>query len=239
MIEKSFNEILNHFKTELSISLENELIDWNKIIEIRERRHLIVHNSSIVNKKYISRTNNPYNFKIGDTIHIGKDYFLNSWHEFKIAGQLLLFNCWGNWDKDNSERGIFEIMNQTFEDLKSKNYNIVCKTCEYAKKIEPRNESQEDYLLRIKFNHGIALKKQKRQKELQNVLKSIKVGTAAPIFKIAYKILDDDHQGIEDWFTKAIVMDELNIDYYLEWPIFDFIKDSKTGIHDKLLATFK
>lgn len=93
LVEKTFNELLEHFEKPLSISLENELIQWNKIIEIRERRHLIVHNSSIVNKKYISRTGNPYKLEIGETLHIKKDYFENSWNELKIAGQLLLFNC--------------------------------------------------------------------------------------------------------------------------------------------------
>jgi hypothetical protein len=239
LVEKTFNELLEHFEKPLSISLENELIQWNKIIEIRERRHLIVHNSSIINKKYISRTGNPYKLEIGETLHIQEDYFENSWNELKIAGQLLLFNCWGKWDKDNTNNAIYQIMIQTFEDLKDKNHDLVRRTCEYSNQIEAKNEDQEDYLFRIKINHAIALKKLNNQKALDKVIKTIKIGTATPIFKIAYKIINNDFKDLPKLFKKAIVMEELNIDFYLEWPIFDFIRIEESELHKELLKTFK
>lgn len=238
IIEKTFDQLLLHFEDKLSISLENELIKWDKIIELRERRHLIVHNSSIINKKYISRTKNPFNFNIGDTVHIDNEYFINAWKEFKIAGQLLIFNCWGNWDKDNIDNAIYEIMIQTYEDLKSKQYDIVCKTCKYSEQIIPTNDDQEDYLLRIKVNNAISLKKQNKKTELNKVLKSMKVGTATPIFKICYKILKDDHSDLVDYFRKSILLEELNVDYYTEWPIFDFVR-KKEDLNSELLKTFE
>ena len=238
IIEKSFNELLEHFEEKLSISLEKKLIKWSEIIEIRERRHLIVHNSSIVNKKYISRTKNPFNYKIGDVVNIEKDYFLKSWSQFKLAGQLLIFNCWGNWDKDNADNAIYQIMIQTFDDLNSKNYNLVCKTCKYSEQIEPKNEDQENYILRIKVNNAISLKKQKKDNEVKKSLDNIKVGTATPIFKIAHNILSDKHDDLEQLFTQAIIVDELIIDNYLEWPIFDFVRE-KEDINKILIKTFE
>jgi hypothetical protein len=238
IIEKSFNELLEHFEEKLSISLEKKLIKWSEIIEIRERRHLIVHNSSIVNKKYISRTKNPFNYKIGDVVNIDKDYFLKSWSQFKLAGQLLIFNCWGNWDKDNADNAIYQIMTQTFDDLNSKNYNLVCKTCKYSEQIEPKNEDQENYILRIKVNNAISLKKQKKDNEVKKSLDNIKVGTATPIFKIAHNILSDKHDDLEQLFTQAIIVDELIIDNYLEWPIFDFVRE-KEDINKILIKTFE
>ena len=238
IIEKSFNELLEHFEEKLSISLEKKLIKWSEIIEIRERRHLIVHNSSIVNKKYISRTKNPFNYKIGDVVNIEKDYFLKSWSQFKLAGQLLIFNCWGNWDKDNADNAIYQIMTQTFDDLNSKNYNLVCKTCKYSEQIEPKNEDQENYILRIKVNNAISLKKQKKDNEVKKSLDNIKVGTATPIFKIAHNILSDKHDDLEQLFTQAIIVDELIIDNYLEWPIFDFVRE-KEDINKILIKSFE
>jgi hypothetical protein len=238
IIDKSFNELLDHFEDKLSISLEKDLIKWDEIIEIRERRHLIVHNSSVVNKKYILRTKNPFNYKIGDVVHIDKDYFLKSWSQFKLAGQLLIFNCWGNWDKDNIDNAIYQIMIQTFADLNSKNYELVCKTCKYSEQIEPKNENQEDYILRIKVNNAISLKKQNKDTEVKKVLKKIKVGTATPIFKIAHNILSDKHDNLEELFSQAIIVDKLNIDSYLEWPIFDFVR-GKDEINQRLIKTFE
>src|SRR5690606_37104281 len=119
---------------------------------------------------------------------------------------------------------VFQIMIQTFEDLNSRNYDLVCKTCKYSEQIEPKNEDQEDYLLRIKVNNAISLKKQNKDNEVKKALKRIKVGTATPIFKIAHNILSDKHEDLEELFTQAIVVDKLSIDSYLEWPIFDFVR---------------
>lgn len=85
---------------------------------------------------------------------------------------------------------------------------------------------------------AIALKKTNNNSELTKTLKGIQVGTATPIFKIAFQILNDNHVGLIDNFKKAIILDELNIDYYLEWPIFDFVRENEE-LHLEVLETFK
>jgi hypothetical protein len=237
IVEKTFDQLLNHFEDFLKISLESDIIDWESIIELRERRHLIVHNSSIVNKKYISRTKNPYNFKIGETLNIDNEYFINSFKQLRLAGQLLLFNCWGNWDKENINRAVYEILITSFESLSSNDYDIVCKICKYSEQIKPKNAEQQDYILRIAINNAIALKKQSKKTELNKVLKNIQIGTASPIFKIAHQILEDNYIDLEENFKKAILLGELSIDYYLEWPIFDFVRENEE-LNTKLMTTF-
>jgi hypothetical protein len=238
LVEKTFDQLLTHFEEKLTISLERDLINWDKIVEFRERRHLIVHNSSIVNKKYLSRTKNPFNLKIGETVHIDNNYFINALKEFKLAGQLVLYNCWGNWDKENIDKALYEIMIQTFENLKVKNYEMVIKTCKYSEKIKARNENQENLMFRVNINKAIALKKLNNNAELTKTLKTIQVGTASPIFKIAFQILNDNHVGLVDNFKKAIILDEVNVDYYLEWPIFDFVRETEK-LHLEILETFR
>lgn len=238
IVEKTFDQLLDHFEKSLNISLEKDIINWEKIIEIRERRHLIVHNSSIVNKKYITRTKNPYNFNIGDNIHIDKDYFHFAYKQFKIAGEILLFNSWGSWDKHNIDNAIHQMLFSSFDSLNAKDYDNTLKICRYCDKIKSRNEIQEDYLLRIQINKAIAYKKQNNKSELSKVLKLMKIGTSTPIFKIAFQILNDDKKDLTDLFKKAILLEELIIDYYLEWPIFDFVKNEEP-LNKQLLETFK
>ena len=93
-------------------------------------------------------------------------------------------------------------------------------------------------MFRIVINKAIAFKKINNNSELTKTLKNIQVGTASPIFKIAFQILKDNHVGLIDNFKKAIILDELNIDYYLEWPIFDFVRENE-ALHLEVLETFK
>ena len=77
-----------------------------------------------------------------------------------------------------------------------------------------------------------------KKSELDKHLKEIRIGTVSPIFKIVYQILNDDYKNLADNFKKAIIVDDLKIDHYLEWPIFDFVRESEP-LHKELLETFK
>lgn len=238
MVEMTFDELLDHFHETLEIDKEIGIVNWDLIRECRERRHLIVHNSSLVNNKYILRTKNPFNFKIGDTVHVDKDYFIKSCKEFYLAGLLLSYNCWGKWDKEEATAAVYEIMVNSFELLKQNEYEFVSRFTTYAQKIEARDEDQEDYLLRTKVNRLIALKKLADNSTLSKELKKIKAGTASPIFKLAFAILSDKHKNILDLVKQAIAIDELDLTKYNEWPIYDFIRD-KSDINSKIVTELK
>lgn len=237
IVEKTFGQLLDHFEKVLNVSLENEIINWDKIIELRERRHLIVHNSSIVNKKYISRSKNPYNLKIGDIVHITNDYFVESFKNLDLAGKILSFNSWGSWDSENTTKAIEEIMLASFDSLIKKDSEITLKLCKYADQIKARNSEQQDYLLRTQINKAIALKRLNKKGELTKLLKSLPTGTASPIFKVAFQILEDNHTDLTENLKKAIIVDNLIIDQYLEWPIFDFVRDDEK-LNKKLISQF-
>lgn len=225
LLELNFEELKRYFRDTLKIPLEEKTIDWERINEIRERRHIIVHNNSIVNKKYINRSNNLDNFKEGDNVYIDEEYFNKSLEEIKLAGTILIFNCWGTWDKKEATAAIREIMMLTFDMLKSSHFDFVIKICEYVKNnIKPQNDDEEDYLLRIHYNYCIALKRLGLKDKLSQSLKKVKVGTLSPIFKIAQSVLNDDFETYFENLEKAQMVDELNFDNIIEWPLFEDIR---------------
>jgi hypothetical protein len=234
LLEMTFPELLKHFEEFLQIELCKDIIDWAKIEEFRERRHLIVHNSARVNKKYITRTKNPFKFKQGDLIHINSDYFNSALKEFKLAGYLLIFSCWGKWDKDKTTEAIAQLMFESFEALKDNDPDFSLRLTMYLKHIEPRDEEQEDIILRTKFNKCIALQKLEKNTELNKELKKIKVGTASPLFKLGHAILSgSDLSNIIDLIKQAYALEDFDIDKYLEWPIYGTIRSNSEA--DKLV----
>lgn len=228
LIELSFDKLLKHFSEKLNIELNNEIIDWEVIKEFRERRHLLVHNGSLVNKKYLSVTNNPEKLKIGDKIDISKEYFYKAYNEYKIAGWMLSYECWGNWDNTKTDQAILKMLFDSFDELKNGFVDNSYRITQYMAKIEPRNEKQEDYLLRAKINNCIALKKMKKKSQLKAVLKEIKIGTATPIFKLAHSILSDSKPDIIiEYIKQTKTLNEIDFDKYIEWPIYSFIQENK------------
>lgn len=239
LVELTFDGLLSHFKDNLSIGLVDDIINWEVIKECRERRHIIVHNASIVNKKYLTRTGNPDTLKIGDKIFVGKDYFKKAITEFRLAGLLLCFNCWGKWDKDNIDEAISQLMIESFESLQVKDYSNCLRMTKYAEKITARNENQEDLLLRIKFNQCIANKHLHKKSELENLLKTIKVGTATPLFKLAHAILSDKKQdAIIELVEQTKALGDIDEEIYSEWPLFEFLRVQEK-LNSKILKKLK
>lgn len=239
MIELNFEELKAYFLTKLNISLELDLINWDLINEIRERRHIIIHNNSNVNNKYISRSKNPFNYKLNEEVKIDHEYFSNALNEIKLAGVLLCLNCWGNWDKENVTEAIEEIVNISFFDLKAAKYDFVNKIGEYTdKNIKARSDKEDDLIYRIKFNHCIALKQLNKRDELNKKLTTIKTGAFSPIFKIAHLILKDKHKDAVDLIDKAKVADDLTLEKYQDWPIFHDIR-SDEKLNKKVIEIFE
>ena len=237
LLDLNFEEVKDYFK-KLDVSLAEESINWNLINEIRERRHLIVHNNSLVNQKYINKSKNIFNFIVGDAVKIEEDYLKNAIDEILFAGSLLIANCWEKWEKEFASDAISEIMVLTFDLLKRKNYNLVIRLCKYVEKnIKPRDENEETYLLHIKFNFCIALKRLEKNKELICELEKIRVINLTPIYKLAKSILSDEIEGVRNTFKQAVIVDQLIIDQYYEWPLFEDLREN-IELNEYCLAQF-
>ena len=238
LIDMNFEEIKEYFK-KLGVSLSENLINWNKINEIRERRHLVVHNNSIINKKYLSKSENPFNFSIGDNATINANYFKETLEEIQTAGILLIMNCWGKWEKNNATDAIFEILNLTFDLLKEKKYSLTFKICEYVEKnIIAKDDDQENCLIRIKFNYCIALKRKAEIKKLDKKLEEIRVGSMSPIFKIAKHILINENETAISLLKQSIIVDKIKLEDYHEWPIIEELRKDES-LNLKAIEQFK
>ena len=239
LLDLNFEELKSYFKDKLSISLEEQLIEWDFVNEIRERRHIIVHNNSSVNKKYLSRSGNPFNLKLNDEIKVDSNYFKKALDEIKIAGSLLSLNCWGSWDKEDATKAIANIMDESFSELRSGNYTNSIKLATYCERnIKPRNDDEDDYCYRIKFNHCIALKRLGLMEDLNKKLLTIKPGTLSPIFKIAHLTLREKYEDVIGLIPKAIIADEFTLEKYLDWPLFHDIRQDD-ALNKKAIEKFQ
>lgn len=236
LIELSFDSLLDHFNKKLKVELANEIVDWDKIIELRERRHIIVHNGSVVNKKYITRSKNPFKLKIGDKIIIDRYYFKDVFNEIKLAGLILSYNCWGNWDKENFDYAVNQMTMDSFDSLLNDNPELCYRLTSYIGKIEPRTENQEDYLLRAKFNQCISLKMLGKKTELKKELNKIKVGTSTPLFKLAHATLSDkSDKTILELIKQTKSLKDIDLEDYSEWPLFSFLRNKKE-LNEKIIG---
>lgn len=228
---KTFSEIKKHYSEKLEVSLDEQIIDWQIISDARERRHLIVHNNGIINRKFLSsieveKAIDKNDLKIGEKVKIGSEYFKQVFNEIYSAGIFMIFNCWGQHQKNDIDEAFSLLLDFSFNSLKKGNYEVVEKIGAYLKehKLEGRNERQDDLLLRIKFNYCISLKKQKKNEELAKELSNIKTATLSPIFKIAHYALCDKRDEVINQLEPAKLADKLEFEDIEDWVIFDELR---------------
>ena len=117
------------------------------------------------------------------------------------------------------------IMNLSFYDLQDSNFEFANKLCSYTEKnIVARNEEEDEIIYRIKFNHCIALKRLGKKNELNQKLSKIKSNSLTPILKMAHLTLSDKHNEAIEMIDKAKITDELTIEKYNDWPIFQDLR---------------
>lgn len=238
LFEKSFDELLKHFESELKINLERDIIDWDFINEMRERRHIIVHNSSKINKKYIVKSKNPYNYEIGDVVTIDKEYFEKCYHECLLSAAIMVYNCMKKWDKDNLHLFAAIISKHSYNFLKVGKFYYVEKLFNFCKKSEGKSKIEDQALFfNVKINYCISLKKKGNDNELKKALSALSIGNKSIEYKIAHKILSDNHIDLVKYMKKAITIGEIKKENYFDWPLFDFIK-ADIGLNEEILNLF-
>lgn len=229
LFDLSFNELIDFFDKKLKINLEREVINWDIINETRERRHIIVHNNSIINKKYLIKSKIdmlPDKAKLINEkkINVSIEYFQIAYNEIYLAGHILIFNCWKQWARNDSEKMFNELLITTFDCLTS-NLNYIAKKLSFhSVSLGPETDVETDLSLRITFNYIIALKRLGENDELEKELKKLKISSLSPIFKLAYYTLKDDKKKILENIRHCKLMDDMKVDHLHEWPLFEELR---------------
>ncbi len=226
LFELSLLKLKQFFQDKLNIVFEEQLINWNKIYEIKERRNILIHNNALVNNKYIVTTENPFKLLLNSEVKIDPAYFESSCREIRLAGTIIIFNCWKKWDKINYHLLIEELKILLLDKLKVNDNLFVVKIGEYIdKNIVPQNENDEKTILWLKFNRCVALKRLGLNSEANEIIKSINVDSLSPIFKVAKYVINEEYVKVIDNILNAKKIDNLTIDKYEHWSLFEGIRN--------------
>jgi hypothetical protein len=229
LFDMSFKELTEYFKTTLKINLEIDIIDWEFINETRERRHIIVHNNSIINKKYFAKSNiegvpDKDKLKLNEKVKVRKEYFVKALNEIYLAGHIMIFNCWKQWLKDDTKNIISEVLDTTFDCLNNNLFDVSKRLSFYATRMTPSSDSEEDLLLRVKFNYFLSLKELENTIELEKALATLKTSTLSPIFKLAYYVLKNEEEKIVEHAKNALVIGDIPKSAFHDWPLFKSVR---------------
>jgi len=205
------------------LTAKKNIINWNIINEMIERRNIIVHNDSKINRRYLKNVDLPVipektkDLKEGQKIIIKEDYFMAVLNEVVIAGTILIQCCWRGWEKDDISDADEELIRNIYDALCEEEWRIAEKLGLFSKECEVYNEQHRLYL---DINYCQSLKWQNKKKELEKELEKFDESSLRPIYVLALSALKSDRDKFYKNIKKAITIDRLKKKDLMEWPLF-------------------
>jgi hypothetical protein len=199
----------------------NYLDDYqSKLIEISQRRNIIVHNGSVVNQVYFKNVDadliSKYCIELGDKIDVSKEYLSDAIDIFYICGFILVQQCLRKWDKLH-EYADSIICKHTYNELREERYNLVVYLSEFSSKIKIGSDY---YCRKIAINHAIALNELGEYGKVEIILSKYDWSACAIRFLLALHILKGEEEKLFQLLPRAIAAGEIDKVTLEEWPLF-------------------
>jgi len=127
-------------------------------------------------------------------------------------------NCWRKWVKDELELADgYLITYAMYEALLGEKWGIAERLGLFSKECDVYNEASRLYL---DINYCQSLKWQNKDTKLRQELEKFDVSVLSPKYLLAIAALKSDKDGFYKNIDKAIEVDEMVEEDFMEWPLF-------------------
>ncbi len=224
---ESLEQQKSFFKNNLKIDLKEEIINWFIINEAVERRNIIVHNNSIVNRRYLRSVDfsvvpeKRKEIKEGEQLSVSGEYFKRAYDEILTAGVVLIQSCWRKWMKDDLDNADTSLISSILDLLVREEWSVAERIGLFSKDIKVHNAASR-HILDINYCQSLKWqgKKAELTAELTAELKKFDESNLSPKFMVGLSALKSDKDGFYKNMEKAVAVGEMSEDDFDYWPLF-------------------
>ncbi len=186
-LEKKFNLSLRKFS------------EWPEFVELSQRRNILTHNGGMVSDQYLVVCDREgYKFsskpKIGDSVGVTFQYFLNASRLLSKVGLMLAYTLWSKVFPKEAEAVHSALNNTIFKCLQQKRWLFVAELEDFVLSAPMRKEISEiDLRIRI-VNASIGLKFSGKDSEAVRLLESVDWSASYRDFKLAIAVLQERYE---------------------------------------------
>jgi hypothetical protein len=212
-----------HLKNTLKIDTKDSIINWNRLIEVVERRHIIVHNDCKINRRYLAKVDpsqipeKTKDLKEGTRVRITERYFRSVFEEICVSGLVLLQCCWRKWEKDDTANADNRLVLDIYDTLVKENWTCAERLGLFSKECKVTDQACR---LVLDVNYCQSLKWQGKTNELEEELKKFDISALSPKFALALYALRSDRDTFYRNVENAITVDKMSEKDFMEWPLF-------------------
>jgi len=224
VLRGSFESWISLLKTELSLKLGYINSVEDELIEIYQRRNLLVHNGGIVNSIYLSKVKEPFRkkTKINEQISVDKEYLDNAICKLQKSFILIASELWKNLDKNDKKRGDV-LTDIVYENLIKGRWDICEGLCYFI-----INDKQLESVDRCvsQLNYWLCKKRTQQFDSIKEEIFNTDYSDKMEIFQLGLFALKEDKKSFFKVLPIALDSGQLNIEKLEEFPIFEEMRNS-------------
>ena len=223
VLYKSLGEQKLYLKNTLKIDTRDSIINWNKLVESVERRHIVVHNDCKINRRYLTSVDlsqipeKTKDLKEGMQVRITEKYFKTVFEEICVSGLVLLQVCWRKWEKDDTASADQHLVTDIYDALAKEDWTCAERLGLFSKECKVKDQASR---LVLDVNYCQSLKWQGKKGELDEELKKFDISALSPKFALALYALRSDRDSFYRNVENAITVDKLPEEAFMKWPLF-------------------
>jgi hypothetical protein len=235
VLRMSFTKQLHFFQVSLKINLDALKPHLDRINEVFQRRHLLVHSGGQVNRLYRGRVARSlvaeYHAEPGSVLHVDLLYLRNAIDLIQLLGTILLQQCWRHWSRQDVSAADRALIGCSFEAVREGRYALMQGLGEYARHLDFQEDESRRLVL---LNFAQSYKWAGDQRKTDEIIAQDDWSACGPKFKVALNALQDQHDEFFTTLPRAVKSDEISLEALKGWPIFQAIR--KTPRFDEAIA---
>lgn len=218
-----FDGWMDILKDEVKLKMPYVKPFYNELLEVYQRRNLLVHNGGIVNSIYISKVSPEISnkYKIGDKLPITSDYLENAICKLHIVFTLIASELWKKLEPEEEERAT--ILNSIV--YKNMNQN----RWEVSEWLSSFIKDDENLKSRVKtvgqLNYWLSKKKRGNRELVINEVLKADFTDKSLRYQLAVSALTENTAEFFELLPETLRTKSLEIEELLEFPIFEDMRN--------------
>lgn len=222
VLRKSHADQFEYLEKLLDIKLRENLPIWRTFIEITERRNLFVHCDGNVSNQYIKvcKEHKCFNkdITVNSKLEVLPDYFLDAYYCLYEISVKLTFTVWRKLLKNELKYADNELNTICYNLLTSDSFKLADILLSFA--CNQKKHYNEVSKCLFVVNKALSQYLQNKKEAAKNILNDYDWSARSLDFKLAYEVLNDNHEAVYSLMRKIGNKGDIDKFGYREWPLF-------------------
>jgi hypothetical protein len=222
LLRGGFDDWMEWFDKKRKIKVEGVTENADALVEIFQRRHLLVHNGGVVNRFYLSKVSGDSVPAVGQQLGVGSNYLKRSLDELTVAGVKLALSLVMKLQPGSEDMKVLnhQLYHISFEFLTAESWRIAYRLNDWHLGFVDDSSAR----LIAKVNKWVAQKHLVGPESIRLEVEEWDTATLTDVYKLAKFALLDQNEEAYALVKALLARNDLQLDDWRDWPVLEGVR---------------